>query len=84
MEENMDNQDNLTLKEYLYNTRMSVAQFARMIDYSRPHIYGILNGRLLPGDKFARTVERATKGIVKSETLLNRPIVEIEKNTDSD
>lgn len=80
----MNNQEAQTLKEYLYNNRLSVAQFARMIDYSRQHLYSVLSGALKPGDKLGRLVEKTTKGAVRKETLISRSVEMVEKNSEAD
>jgi len=70
----MENQQTLTLKEYIYNNRMTVAQIAAMVDYSQGHMQCVISGKFPMTRKLARAIERATKGVVKEETVFTRNI----------
>lgn len=56
----------MDLKIYLVKNRLSVSEFAEMIDYSRPHLSAVIHGRQLPSPKLARIIERVTGGKVKA------------------
>jgi hypothetical protein len=73
-EDIMENHETLTLKEYMYNNRMSYAMIAGMVDYSPNHIQGVMTGRFPMTRKLARALQRATKGVVKEDTVFTRNI----------
>ncbi len=62
----------MDLREYLFRERMTVADFARKLDYSRVHISGIVNGTLNASAKLARAIEKATEGKVKAEIFVKK------------
>lgn len=70
----MENIQTLTLKEYMYNNRLTIAQVAAMVDYSQGHVQGIVSGKFPVSRKFARSIEKATQGIVTQKTVLTRVI----------
>lgn len=60
----------MTIKQYLYDKRMHVKDFAILVDHSRSYVSGVLHGRIMPGKKFARIVEKITQGEIKAEEIL--------------
>ena len=70
----MKTKETLTLKEYMYNNRMTVAQVAGMVDYSQGHIQSVISGKYTMSKKLARAIEKATQGVVKEETIFIRNI----------
>lgn len=60
----------MNLKEYLFVKRMSITEFSELIDYSRTHLSGVINGQLKASKKLARAIERATNGEVKAFEVL--------------
>lgn len=61
----------MNLKEYLFEKRMSITEFSKLVDHSRNYISQIVNGKYIPSKKLARAIERATHGAVTSDELLN-------------
>jgi plasmid maintenance system antidote protein VapI len=62
----------ITLKEYILLNRMSIEDFARQVDFSRNHVSLIMNGRKPMTQKFARAVDRVTKGAVQMENIVEK------------
>lgn len=60
----------MDLREYLFYKRISVAEFSRIIDYSRIHISEIVLGRRKPSPRLAKIISKATNGEVTVEELL--------------
>lgn len=61
----------MKLKLYLVKNRLSVVEFAQMLDYSRTHLSAVINGHLKPSRRLARAIERETNGEVTADELLN-------------
>jgi len=55
----------MNLKVYLATINMTEKDFSNLISYNRCYISLIANGRVKPGKKLARIIERATQGKVK-------------------
>lgn len=53
------------LKAYLCQINMTVKDFCEIIDYNPTYLSHILNGRVLPGHRLARDINKATNGVVK-------------------
>jgi transcriptional regulator with XRE-family HTH domain len=60
----------MEIKLYLAKNRMTIKEFCELIGYSRNQISGIINGKLKPSIRLAKTIEQATNGEVKAEELL--------------
>lgn len=60
----------MDLRTYLFNHRLKVAAFGRMIDISAIHLHKIISGERKPSKKLAKVIERATNGDVTIEELL--------------
>jgi transcriptional regulator with XRE-family HTH domain len=64
--------DKMNLREYLFIKRMSIQEFSEIVDYSRVHISGIVNGKFRPSRKLAKRIEKETNGEVTINELLKR------------
>jgi transcriptional regulator with XRE-family HTH domain len=62
--------DTMNLREYLFVKRMTIQEFSEIVDYSRVHISGIVNGKLRPSRKLAKRIEKETNGEVTIQELL--------------
>lgn len=60
----------MELKIYLLLNRLTIKEFCEIIGYSRNQISGIINGRLKPSLRLAKTIEKATDGQVTAEEML--------------
>jgi transcriptional regulator with XRE-family HTH domain len=60
----MNKGDKMDLKEWLFFERRTVTEFAEMLDYSRTHLSGIVNGKNTPSRKLIKRIERVTNGQV--------------------
>lgn len=60
----------MDLREYLFRHRTSIAEFGRLIDYSRIHLSKVVNGERKPSEKLARAIEKATNSEVTVKELL--------------
>lgn len=60
----------MNLRNYLFNKRISVTKFSKMLGCSRVHLSGVINGQRLPSLMLAKSIELATNGEVKAESLL--------------
>ncbi len=58
------------LREHLYQSRMTVTEFARKMQTTRTHISNIINGKIRPGKRLARDIEIETGGLITAEDLL--------------
>ncbi len=61
----------MKLTDYFLKQDMTVTEFSKSIEYSKQYVSAIMKGKIKPGAKFIRDIERATKGLVKKEDLLN-------------
>ncbi len=59
----------MDLKEYLYQQRSSLAQFAKKIKYSRAHLSGICSGKFKASRRLADVISENTDHQVKYEDL---------------
>jgi DNA-binding transcriptional regulator YdaS (Cro superfamily) len=62
--------DRMNLREYLFYNRISIKEFAEKIEYSRPHLSGIIHGKYRPSARLAKTIELATNGEVTVKELM--------------
>jgi hypothetical protein len=62
--------ENMNLREYLFIKRMTIQEFSEIVDYSRVHISGIINGKLKPSRKLAKRIEKETNGEVTAKELV--------------
>ena len=58
------------LREYLWNHKITIQQFAEKIKYNRHYISQIMRGEKVPSQRLAEDIERATNGEVKAEDIL--------------
>lgn len=61
------------LKEYLYLQRLTVREFAEILDYSRVHISALANGKSFASPKLVRRIERLTEGKVTKDDIPMKP-----------
>ena len=61
----------MQLRDYLHIKRIKIAQFARDLHATRSYITNICNGKLRPGPRLAKDIERLTEGLVTADELLN-------------
>lgn len=62
----------MDLREYLFRKKIHVSDFAKVVNYSRQHLYGVISGKLRAGKKLADAIEKATEGAVKAKDLLKK------------
>ncbi len=62
----------MDLREYLFRNNLQLTEFARIVNYSRQHVSGVMHGTIRPGRKLAEAIEKATNGEVKAEDLLQK------------
>jgi hypothetical protein len=67
----------MELKVWLAKNRITVVEFSRIVDYSRGHLSGVINGSYKCGRRLAKTIEKATKGEVKAEELMTKKIINV-------
>lgn len=60
----------MKLKDYLIKNKISITEFSRQLEHSRPHLSKVINGRLIPSLYLAKIIERETKGEVKIIDLI--------------
>jgi transcriptional regulator with XRE-family HTH domain len=60
----------MDLREYLFRNNLHLSDFAKIVNYSRQHVSGVMHGTIKPGKKLAEAIEKATNGEVKAEELL--------------
>lgn len=60
----------MQLRDYLHIKRIKIAQFARELGASRSYINNICNGKIKPGHRLAKDIEKLTEGNVTAEELL--------------
>lgn len=75
---------NTTLKEYLILKKMSLTDFAKLVDFSRTYLTAVLGGRLKPGPKLLRAIERVTENEVTSEYAFSDVKKYCDKKRDND
>jgi hypothetical protein len=54
----------MNLKAYLANINMTLKDFGAYIEVDPRYLSSISKGRLLPGPRLARDIEKATDGVV--------------------
>ena len=60
----------MKLRTYLFNKRISVTKFSKVLGCSRIHLSEIINERRVPSLMLATSIERETQGEVKVEDLM--------------
>lgn len=63
----------MNLKEYLFYSEMTVTKFAEIANLDRTFVSSIISGGRRPSKPSMIAIERATNGMVKSDTI-NSPI----------
>ncbi len=58
----------MNLQEYLFYSRMTVKDFAKIADLSDAFLSRVINGKSIPSPKTLRCIERVTNGRVKTTT----------------
>jgi hypothetical protein len=61
----------MELRDYLHKNRMKVADFCRLIDYSGPYMYRVVNQQRPAGRRLALIIEKATNGECTYKELTN-------------
>ncbi len=69
----------MDLREYLFQKKITIDQFAESINYSRTFIQCVITGKTKPGRKLVRTIEEKTEGQVTRHDLLKNFEGAIEK-----
>lgn len=69
----------MDLREYLFQKKYTIDQFAQFIGYQRTSIQCVLTGKTKPGRKLVRTIEEKTEGQVTRYDLLKNYPDAIEK-----
>lgn len=69
----------MDLREYLFQKKYTIDQFAELIGYQRTSIQCALTGKTKPGRKLVRTIEEKTEGAVTRYDLLKNHPGAIEK-----
>jgi len=62
--------EQVNIREYLFYNKLSVREFSKKVDCSRTYLSQIVHGKIKPGRKLARDIERATNGEVKAADML--------------
>lgn len=62
----------MDLRIYLFNKRLSVTKFSKILGCSRIHLSEIVNGRRVPSLVLAKSIERETNGEVTAKELLKK------------
>ena len=62
----------MDLRDYLHYKRISIKEFAKMINYSQHTVQLVVTEKQKPGRKLVRTIEDATKGDVTRYDLLKK------------
>ena len=70
----------MDLKEFLYQKRMQIKEFAGIIKYDRSSITEVIHGRRTPGRKLIEAIEEATGGLVTRDDLLKKNKDYLESN----
>ena len=60
----------MNLRMYLFSKRISVTEFSKVLGCSRVHLSAVINGQRTPSLMLAKSIELATNGEVKAESLL--------------
>jgi plasmid maintenance system antidote protein VapI len=68
------------LREYLFQNRLKISEFAKTINYDRRYINDVVNGTKIPGRKLAEVIQKATNGDVTVEELLKNNQDDCQKN----
>ena len=63
----------MQLREYLFRNFMTLAEFARQIDYDERYMGRINRGEVKPGLPLARKIEKVTHGVVTIEDMMTVP-----------
>lgn len=59
----------MNLRDYLFLKRITIKEFAQIMDYSRTHMTAIANGKTNASMKLAKRIEKFTDGVIKAEDL---------------
>ena len=60
----------MTLKEYLWEYRVTINHFSKLVDYDRCTISGYINGKHRISKRLAKLIEKVTDGCVTQEEAL--------------
>lgn len=61
----------MRLRIYLFTKGITIAEFAKMIDFQARYISAIGRGACKAGKKVARVIEKATNGAVTAQEVLS-------------
>lgn len=59
----------MNLKKWLILNKISQSELARQLNMSRTHVHVVVNGKTIPGKRFADVIFAYTNGQVKPEDL---------------
>lgn len=66
----------MTLREYIFVNRMTIAAFADKVDYTHAYVSNVINEHQFSGPKFRRKVHEATGGQVGLHDWPRKSLVE--------
>jgi transcriptional regulator with XRE-family HTH domain len=61
----------MDLKTWLFRNQISQDEFCEKIDMSRGYMSLVINYKTIPSKKLVRLIEKATKGEVRGEYIIN-------------
>jgi ribosome-binding protein aMBF1 (putative translation factor) len=68
---NLKTRSFMRLRIYLFTKGMTIADFAKSIDFQPRYISAIGRGACKAGKKVARVIEKATNGVVTAQEVLS-------------
>lgn len=60
------------LKAFLANIEMTLKEFSEIVDVAPAYLSRVLNGKVIPGRRLARDIERATSGTIVLKTRVRK------------
>lgn len=60
----------MDIRKYLFENRITITEFAKMLGYSIGHICAIKNGKLKPNVRLAKAIIQASNGQITMEELI--------------
>lgn len=60
----------LSVIGYIWDNRMTIRDFCKLIGYSDTHFHQVIAGKNAPTVKLANQIEKITEGKVKAETFM--------------
>jgi len=65
-----DKEDFMQLKQWLFENRKTISEFAILTGFSRTSVTSILSKKIKPSERFLYEIDKATNGQVKKEDLI--------------